>query len=220
MKGNSIIPTPIRAVNQSSRGEVEQVLSQLFLMDISRLDENVRKELFELQNGLLALRNDYNRYDKQPCIICGNEHKFEDCEVLKCSSTTAEIAKKVFLFFNSLKRYAKRNNINDLNQLRNLSSAAINQVGYQPTHLSVQLLEAAQNPLGLLPNASTGINSIHLQFQFSLTISNLNQLNQLPFDSNFASINQVTNLPINDTCYDTSISSQGSSVSLHSINNS
>ena len=106
IKGNSIIPTPIRAVNQSSRGEVEQVLTQLFLMDISRLDENLRKELFELRNGLLALRNDYNRYDNQPCIICGNEHKFEDCEVLKCSSTTAEIGKKVFLFFNSLKRYA------------------------------------------------------------------------------------------------------------------
>ena len=210
IKGNSMIPTPIRAVNQSSCGEVEQVLTRLFLMDILRLDENLRKELFELRNGLLALRNDYNRYDKQPCIICGNEHKFEDCEVLKCTSTTAEIAKKVFLFFNSLKRYAKRNNINDLNQLRNLSSAAINQVGYQPTHLSVQLLEAAQNPLGLLPNASTGVNSIHSQFQ----------LNQLPFDSNFASINQVTNLPINDTCYDTSISSQGSSASLHSINHS
>ena len=27
IKGNSIIPTPIRAVNQSSRGEVEQVLT-------------------------------------------------------------------------------------------------------------------------------------------------------------------------------------------------
>ena len=107
-----------------------------------------------------------------------------------------------------------------MNQLRHLSSAAINQVGYQPNHLSVQLLEAAQNPLGLLPNASTGINSIHLQFQVSPSISNLNQLNQLPFDSNFASINQVTNLPINDTCYDTSIGSQGSSVSLHSINHS
>ena len=107
-----------------------------------------------------------------------------------------------------------------MNQLRNFTSAAINQVGYQPTHVSIQLLEAAQNPLGLLPNASTGINSIQSQFQVSPTISNLNQLNQLPFDSNFASINQVTNLPVNNTCHNTSISSQGSSVSLHSINNS
>ena len=106
MNGGSVIPTPIKAVNQSSRGEVEQVLSRLFSMDISRLDENVRNELSELRNGLLALRTNYNRYDKQPCVICGKEHKFEDCEVLKCSSTTAEIAKKVFLFFNSLKRYA------------------------------------------------------------------------------------------------------------------
>ena len=220
MKGSNIIPTPIRAVNQSSCGEVEQVLSQLFLMDISRLDENVRKELFNLRNGLLALREDYNCYNKQPCIICGKEHKFEDCKVLKCSSTTAEIAKKVFSFFNSLKKYVNQNNINDLNQPRYLTSAAINQVGYQPTHVSIQLLEAAQNPLGLPPNASTGINLIHSQFQVSPKISNLNQLNQLPFDSNFASINQVTNLSINDTCYNTSISSQGSSVSLHSINNS
>ena len=106
MKGNNIIPTPIRAVNQSSHGEVEQILSQLFSMDISRLDENVRKELFDLRNGLFALCEDYNCYNKQPCVICGKEHKFEDCKVLKCSNTTAEIAKKVFLFFNSLKRYA------------------------------------------------------------------------------------------------------------------
>ena len=140
--------------------------------------------------------------------------------MLKCSNTTAEIAKKVFLFFNSLKRYANRNNIGDLNQLRNFTSAAINQVGYQPTQVSIQLLEAAQNPLGLLPNAPTGINSIQSQFQVSPMISNLNQLNQSPFDSNFAGINQVTNFPVNDTCYNTSISSQGSSVSLHSINNS
>ena len=48
----------------------------------------------------------------------------------------------------------------------------------------------------------------------------MNQLSHLPFDLNFASVNQVTNLPINDNCYDTSISSQGLSVSLHSINNS
>ena len=71
LQSSSIIPTPIRAVNQSSCGEVEQVLSQLFLMDISRLDENVRKELYTLRNGLLALREDYNCYDKQPCVICG-----------------------------------------------------------------------------------------------------------------------------------------------------
>ena len=63
IKGNNIIPTPIRAVNQSSHGEVEQVLSRLFSMDISRLDESKSKGLFTLRNGLLVLREDYNCYN-------------------------------------------------------------------------------------------------------------------------------------------------------------
>ena len=106
-----------------------------------------------------------------------------------------------------------------MNQLKHFTSAAINQVGSQPAHILIQLLEAAQNPLDLLPNASIGINSIQSQFQVSLTITNMNQLSHLPFDLNVASVNQITNLPINDDCYDTPISSQGFSVSLLSISN-
>jgi len=194
-------------------------LSRLFSLDLTKLDESKNKGLFTLRNGLLALQTDYNRYDKQPCVVRGNEHKFEDCEVLNSSGMTAEIAKKVFLFFNSLKKFAQRNNISDLNQLKKFSSTEINHVGSQPAQLSVQLLEAAQNPLDLFSNSSYAINSIQLQFQVTPTIANMNQLSRLHFDSNVAGVNQITNLPTNDNYYDTSISSQGSSASLFSIVN-
>ena len=193
---------------------------RLFSLDLTKLDESKNKGLFTLRNGLLALRTDYNRYDKQPCVVCGNKHKFEDCEVLNSSGMTAEIAKKVFLFFNSLKKFAQRNNTSDLNQLKNFSSAEINHVGSQPAQLSIQLLEAAQNPLDLFSNSSYGINSIQSQFQVTPTIANMNQLSRLHFDSNVAGVNQITNLPTNDNYYDTSISSQGLSASLFSIINS
>ena len=49
MKGSNIIPTPIRAVNQSNQGEVEQVLSRLFLMDVSRLDESISIKIYTVR---------------------------------------------------------------------------------------------------------------------------------------------------------------------------
>ena len=98
-RGNNVIPTPVSAVNCSSHGEVEQILLRLFSLDFTKLDESKNKGLFTLRNGLLELRTNYNRYDKQPCVVCGNEHKFEDCEVLNSSGMTAEIAKKVFFIF-------------------------------------------------------------------------------------------------------------------------
>ena len=63
MNGGSVVPTPIRAVNQSCRGEVEQVLSRLFSMDISRLDESVRNELSEFTSWRPDFRNQLSEID-------------------------------------------------------------------------------------------------------------------------------------------------------------
>ena len=57
---NNIVPSPIQAINWSGPGGIKQILSQVFLMNITKFDESKSKDILGLQHALLALQNNYN----------------------------------------------------------------------------------------------------------------------------------------------------------------